>query len=521
MRLGDRIPETARTIGRESSITLFWSAFFAFCGALVVFMLLQRLGLPAEIVMGAIIAMTICLFFWLSWISRTMTSGLFFYANRALGPFTSGLGSTTDLMSGTLLIVLFSSGLAGKMVLATGLLLGVLFQATLFSQAFQRSGVSTLPGFFAWRCRSQLTGYLALAAVIGLLLQLALAEFRIAENMLRLLTGVSSQQTAWIVLILAVLPSVFGGWSGLLLVNATLVVWMLICTLVPAAATGFFDGLLQSSLQSDFVGAPLDPLLLVPTTLFPGAGSSAPLILIGIITLAAGFSVLPHSLSRLATNGRAIEAIESVGWLALTLFLMLSALPLSVGLIMATPTSSKLAVLLQTQPVIQMLPYFVILFAALNGLAATLFAASSSIVRAASRLRNLDPGEQSVFSTRFGVVLLAVAMIVWPPLYTPAPEQLLIGALMLGAGGLFVPLIAAAWVTAFSTWALGLSIVAGTAVTGMLMTPTGLALIQHPILSGALGALAATLVLVGDRLIALILKRPLAINSSARFLRHH
>ena len=362
------------------------------------------------------------------------------------------------------------------------------------------TGRAQSAGLLAWRIGSKFTGYLVLIVVSAILLALAMAEFQVADALLRVMTGLTAQQTIWIIILLAVLPSVFGGWAGLLLVNASLVIWMLICALVSASATGFLPSLLASPQDLEQVDTPLQ-----------------------ILNLAAGFSVLPHALSRLSTNSRPIEAIESVGWLALMCFLMLSALPLSVGLIVGTPSSGELATLLQNQPILQMLPYFVILFAALNELAATLFTAAASIVRTTNRLRNIDLGEQSVFLTRLTVLILAGGLMAWPEELILTTEELLIGALMMGAGSLFVPLVAGIWIGPISGWALNAAIASGAAVIAYLLYPLGPinTALQSPVAASALGAAAGISFLLADRLVQIIRKKPTGLKSSAQMLRCH
>lgn len=523
MSLGERIPDESTLIQQRNATTLYWAALFSFLGAFFVFLLLQRLGLPAEIVIGSVLVMTVVLCVCLAWISRTMTSRMFFFANRALGPFTSGLGSATDFLSGSLLILLFSVSLTSKMLLATALLLGVLLHATCFSANIQRAGVLSLPGFFAWRIGSKFSGYLVLPLVTVILMALAMAEFQVAGALLQVMTGLTTQQTVWIVMLLAVLPSVFGGWTGLLLVNAALAIWMLICALVPASATGFFPSLLQSDQATDAVDTPLQILTLAESPLLFAAGTSTSWQVLSVLVLAAGFSVLPHALSRLSSNSRPIDAIESVGWLALVCFLMLSALPLSVGLIVADPTSERLSILLQNQPILQMLPYFIILFAALNCLSATIFTSAASIVRATNRLRNIDPGEQSVFLTRLMVLMLAVGLIAWPAELTLPTDELLVGALMLGAGGLFIPLIAGIWIGSISNWALNASIALGALVTAYLLYPFGptLGQLDTPVAAAAVGATAGLAIVLVDRAVQMIRKQPTQLNSSAQMLRRH
>ena len=168
-----------------------------------------------------------------------------------------------------------------------------------------------------------------------------------------------------------------------------------------------------------------------------------------------------------------------------------------------------------------MFAFFAILFAALNALAATLFAASSSVVRAAKRMRNLDPGEQSVFSTRLTIVLLALILLALPSEWIPTIDGLVIAALALGAGGLFVPLVVGTWLTVVSTWALNLSIAAGTITTGLLLVDATNIWALPPVTAGAVGAACAFVVLFVDRVILLVLRRPTTVSSSAQFLRHH
>ena len=523
MTLGERIPDTGRKFDRSNAITLFWFALFAFLGALAIFLLLQRLGLPTEVVVFAIATFGIIAIVGLSWISRTMNSPLFFFANRALGAFTSGLGSTTDLLSGAMLVLFFSTHLAGKMVIASGLVLGILLQAALFSAAIQRSAVSNVPGFFTWRFQRKIVGYPALLVTFAVLLLFAMAEFQVAKNILHVQTGLPLEQTALIIAILAVLPSLFGGWTGLLLVNATLTIWILVCTLVPAAATGFFAHILGRELELGFLRSPLESLELLPLTILfgPDGDPSGLTIIVSVLAIAMGASTLPHSLSRLSTNSREVEAIESVGWLALMVFLMFSALPLSVGLIIAPPTSDNLAAILQSQPVLQMLPYFVILFAALNALAATLFAAASSMVRASSRLRNVNPAERSVFVTRLCVLLFAAMLVKWPEALTPSPEHLLVGALMVCAGGLFVPLAAGAWLASVSARSASAAIGAGAAIAALMLIPIPHVPPIPAVWAGTAGALVALAILAREQFLLAKNKEQKEINSSVQALRHH
>ena len=452
-----------------------------------------------------------------------MTSSSFFFANRALGSFTPGIGGTTDLVSGAFLVVMFSAALTGKMVLATALSLAIVFQAALFSTAFQRSGVSGLPGFFAWRARNQTAGYIALVPVVLILAVLALAELQIAAMVAGKISGIPLDRATIVILVLAVLPSLFGGWLGLLLTNATLVVWMIICAIAPAIATGFFAPFLRAAMELDFVGIPVPPVDILTAMPFSQnlQASTAGSFLATILVLAAGMSVLPHALSRLSTSARPIEALESSGWGALVIFLLLGALPLSVGLVVSSPTSSVLAVLLQSQPALQMLPFFIILFAAFNGLSVTIFSVASAIARAANRFRKRDPGEQSVFSTRLCIGLMAVGLSTFPEHLTPSPDWLLINGLALGAGSLFVPLTAGIWAGQLSTWSLNLSVASGSIVTLVCLSPWVIFPMQTPFFAGWLGALTCLIVVAVDRMLRTARRRTVERDPIAGFLRQH
>lgn len=523
MSLTNRIPGEFRAVDQSKANAVLWITSLCLIAAIIVFLLLQRLGLPTSVVIGAICAMTFSLLIILSWISRTMTSSAFFFANRALGSFTAGIGGTSDIVSGALLVVMFSAALTGKMVLATAVSLAIVFQAALFSATFQRSGVSGLPGFFAWRARSQMAGYVALFPVALILAVLALAELQIAANIAGKIAGISVDHAIILILILAVLPSLFGGWLGLLLINATLVVWMIVCAIAPAIATGFFSPFLRAAMELDFVGTPLPVVETFPSMSFFESlhTSTAGFLLATILVLATGLSVLPHALSRLSTCARPIEALESSGWGALVIFLILGALPLSVGLIVSAPTSSVLAVLLQSQPVLQMLPFFVILFAAYNALSATIFAAASAIARAANRFRNRDPGEQSVFSTRLCIGLIAVGLLVLPKYLTFSPDWLLVNGLALAAGSLFVPLIASIWAGPLSSWSLSLSIGAGSVVSLISLSPWIIFPMQSPVLAGWLGALTGLIVIAVDRMLRTARRQTVERDPIAQSLRQH
>ena len=510
MSLSDRIPSNKRAIDSARISSILWISGLGFAASTAILLLLQRLGLPMPFVVGITAVMILVSVVALSWTGRTMTSSVFFFGNRMAASSQVGLAGGSDWIGGAFLVLFFTVPLTGRMVLATALVLGMVLQAGLFSNPFRRSGVLTLPGFVGWRLQSRLAGQTTLLVVTAVLVLLMIAEFKVARELITSLAGLDAAAAGWLIIAVALLPSLTGGWLALLLINSSLIVWILISLLLPAVVTGFFPAILRSGLELDQAAQTLpallfesftvdNPLVIVSDTF----GASAPVLFATLCILAAGFSVLPHALSRSALSARHTDSLETVAWSSLVVFLVMSALPLSIGLIGATPSSSTLSVLLESQPVLHMLPYLGLLFAATNALAVTLFVGGSSIVRGVRRSRNLDPGEQSIFSTRFLAVMLGLGLVTLSHLVPYSPGQLLIWALILGAGGLFIPLIACAWISNIPSLAISLSISAGGGVTACLLflKSTQLPVLEPP-LCGLTGMVAAALVIILGRLYA-------------------
>ncbi len=507
MSLVDNLPTSRRSLDVNSISGILWIFGLGFAGVITLLLLLQRLGLPMVYVVGITSITTVISGVILSWLGRTMTSSLFFFANKSAGASHLGIGGATDWIGGTFLIIFFSIPLVSKMILSTSLILGLILFAALFANAFWRSGVLTLPGFIAWRSRSQLAGHLSLIVVIGILGCFILSEFQIARDSLVILGGVEFQTGTWLVLALALLPSLSGGWFALMIANAVLAIWMLICVLLPAVVTGFVPQVLAGNLLLDQNIGTLpaltlesvqagNPLLLESNQL----AGSAPGLFATIFVLAAGFSVVPQALSRVALNIRAVDALESVAWSALCLFLIISALPLSIGLISITPSSSSLSVLLESQPVLHTLPYFALLFSSMNALAVVLFSISNTIVRGIRRSRKLDPGEQSIFSTRLISIIIGVSIINIPSEIIPPPDQLMIWALVVGAGCLFIPMAAGAWISNLPRYCLAITVLCGAAATITLLIERIEGVPHNPIIASGAGIVCGTIIVLISRL---------------------
>ncbi len=520
MSLADHIPVDRRSIGSSRIVNILWLTGLAFVAGIFLMVLLQRLGAPLVVALGIVLVFSLVGVVTLSWIGRTMTSSLYFFAGRLAGVAPNGLGSTTDWISGAFLMTFFALPLSGKLVLAPAVMLAILMQATLFANVFHRSSVSSPPGFLGWRYQNRFTGPVALAVTCSILVLLIFAEFEVARLLLATITDLPLERAGLIVAVLVALPALFGGWLALMIVNSVLALWMLIAVLSPAIATGFFPDFLRTGLELGRSTQTFAPLNFNEVDLFgltTGGGISTFTAVTTMLVLAAGFSVMPHTLSRIALLSRPVATIESLGWCALGGFLLFSALPLSIGLIGTDPASDELAALLKSQPVLHMMPYIALLFAAFNALSATLFAFSSAIVRALRRTARLDPGEQSIFSTRFLACLCAFGLVYVSQGQNLNASKLLILAVSLSAATLFMPMVAAAWISSLPRWAALLAMLTGALAFGIFsgaqfpgsdfLNTSGLVASKlAPLQAGALGMIANLAVLVAARGFSIISK---------------
>lgn len=464
MSLADRLPGTHRSIDGRRIWNIVWLSSLTFAFMVLAMILLDRLGLPQSIMISLFLTTGIVFIVVLAWVGRTMTSELFFFAGKISGIAPAGLSGLTDWMSGAFIMVFLGTSGGGKYVLAVALMSGLFLQTSLFSTLFRRTGVSTLPGLFSWRYKAHTAGFLALIVVSMMLFMIIIAEFTVAQKVLEHLAPTYATVLIWGLLVLAVIPLASGGWLAVLISNAVLGVWVLICVLTPAIATGFLSGALIPLAEFQQTGETLEPFFLdnITSQLFPLSNLSVPTALLCTLLLSTGLATLPHALSRSSLATRPIAAMESMGWSALGVFLILSAFPLSFGLIWAGAEERPLAQLLVSFPALQVLPYFALLFAAFNGLSVTIFVFCSTLVRAFRRSRNLDPGEQSMFSTRFLAVLVVIGLFQIITVPIASVSELFIAALVLGSAGLFLPLLVVLWGRTFPHAWVALSIFLGT-----------------------------------------------------------
>lgn len=444
----------------------FMTALFALIVAIS--MLLRRLGLDPTTATALLVTLSIIAVFAAGWFGRTMSANTFFTMNRTTPSSLVGLSGFTDWCGGAILAVLFAFGATGRVTLTLAISTGLVLQAAVLAPIMQRPGVVTLPGLFAWRTSTQSTGMAALITTLATLFMLALAEAFVGIAMVETITKFDRETITIIFVALAVVPTLAGGWMALLLINLTFGLIILFALLAPATALA----LLPSTWLAH------DPLLkdaLVVTlpvaqefTLGDGGVFDT---LLAFIIFATGLASLPVGLSRLALNINGTTATESVGWSALATFLALASLPVA-ALAFVVPGSNA-AQAAQAHPLLGALSILALLLAAYNALAATLFMASTSVIRALRRTQRKNPSERSMASIRMLTLALGLAVIAFTR-HTTEPAIDLAGpfwlaGLCFAASGLFVPLVAAGWISHIPWPAYASALIIGPLVIGLVM----------------------------------------------------
>lgn len=443
------------------SVTL-WFAAFALAGWLIILALLGRLGLPVSLTYASALTFFTIAATVLAWRGRTMTGRSFFFADRMGASATTGFGGGADFAGGAMLMIFLSMSVKDQAYWVTSAFLGMVMMSALFAHILYREHVSTVTGFFAIRYPAQGAGMVSVPVVLSVLMLIAIAEFGVARAVMEKMNPDGGRLYAWILLALAVLPTLIGGWFSIILVNAVLALWTMMAILVPAFLLGLVPGILSTDSASLIAGSVLQPLPLLEDVNISEGGFW--LSLLTVLVFACGFSVLPQSFSRTATGKRPSSTMEHIGWAGLFLFVTIAASGLSIALI-SNASDSEQAKLLTNNPMLHFLPYLALLFLAFNALSTTLLAFSSAAVRSFRRSRKKDPGEQSMFATRLVCVMAAVLIGQFMGGGNVPIATAFFTALVLGAGGLFVPLLAAAQVRNVPAWSVGLAIVLGTSIS--------------------------------------------------------
>ncbi|MEM8749836.1 MAG: hypothetical protein AAGF28_06005 [Pseudomonadota bacterium] len=479
MSLSEIVPGNRQSVtpGRVKAVLWFCGALIG--GILLLFIVLERLGLPVSIGRLWFVGLLGLALVGCCWLGRTLTSPDYFFAGRRLGVGVLGLGGLADWIGGAFLAILISippdqfETLGNPFLLVPALMLGMVLCSTLFVPGFRRVGVSTLSGLMAWRHQNQGVGVVFALLTALILLILFFAEMRIATYLASSFANIDIETARWIMLLLVVLPTVFGGWLSLAVVNAVFSLWVLISMLAPAILVSIFRPVLGTSTVLDNAESQLSTIRYADLAGdFPLAemGTNPGYSIIAIAVFACGFAALPHAIARLSLSKNNIAALEGTAWTALCAFLAFSAFPLSVALLALAelPPGTEL---LESQPVLTILPHFAIWLAAINGASVTLFAFSSTLARTFRRSRKLDPGERSMSLTRGLGVLTALAYAFVPASLMLTASTYLLLSLGLSAASLFFPLLFCFWFERVQAGTVILSSLAGSATVVILARP--------------------------------------------------
>ncbi|MGI9355177.1 MAG: hypothetical protein ACR2PF_08480, partial [Rhizobiaceae bacterium] len=440
--LADRIPDDDRSLDARGVAFVMSFAGFAFAGFVILVYTLQRLGMPDNLSASLLAAWIVLSVLLASWLGRSVSGPRFFFAARKADAISVGIGGASCWLSGALIAVFFALPNGDGFILIAALLLGLALQTFLMAAPINVSGASSVPGLLIRRFGNRYVGFVCLVAYALVLCPLALAELEVAVRLFGVLSGFGTVKSVWIVCGLALLPIMFGGWQAFLLVNACVGIWILFSMLSPALLIGFFPFLLDGNAQSG--GAVLEPLRISQSTALINSGTPLTAAT-ALLVYAAGFAALPQTIARSSLMSSRIAAVEGQGWTGLVVFLSLSALLLSIGLIINSGAQSTLGKLLQSSGIISALPYAAIFLAAFNALSVTLFTAAITVVRAIGADGNREPGVGSMFAVRLLAIILAGALLYTRDYADVALARLVLSALAIAAAGLFPVLIFSLW----------------------------------------------------------------------------
>lgn len=449
---------SARRLGTTRIVNLLWLFGTLVLALIALIHLLGRLGLPGELI-GAIWLVGLALaVLSLVWIGRTMTGTYYFFAGRRARAPVSGFSGGSDWLCGSLLLLIIMAAASMQLLMALGVMLGLAICALLVAPGLHRSGRATLPGFFDWRFPGTGCGLAALVPVLAFLVLLGIAEFSLLRDLVAVVGPITPGLAVTGLLIAALLPVLFGGWFALLAVNVVFAMAVIVAVTVPTLYIGLFAD--PASLTETTTFSPLPALAsgggsgLLPT-LVPGQ-------LALMLAIAGGIAVSPLGLARLALVARPNAASEHVGWAALFVFIVFSALPLSLTLITQS-AQQGLGLSLAAIPALHYLPYIALLLAAFNAFSATLMTLSSTLVRAFRRTQKRDPDDRTMFGTRLLATLFVLALGWLLADARVSSLDSLLCALMIASSGLLAPTLVSLTVRCQSGRAVAVAIIVGAA----------------------------------------------------------
>lgn len=503
MSLADRLDVGGRRIGQGRLALILWLAAVALLGAAVLLVTLQRLGLSLEVANAVAAGWIVCAVVLTGWTGRTIKASRFFFADRAARAAPLGIGGISVWCSGAFVLLYFGGESMTRALLLVALFTGIALYGCLFAGPMRASMAASISGALSWRYESRGPAFAILPGSIIVVILMMVCEQTVSAHLFARFSGLSVQVSSLVVMLLAVIPALLGGWTSLFIINAVLGLWVLIALLLPAIVVGFMPFMLPAP----GAGAEALSVLVLRSSeavLNAGASNNSWTMVGAFLVLATGFASLPQALARASLATRRSAAVETAAWSALALFLMVSAFGLSIGLVIAEQAGSPQAVLLQSQIALAIMPHVALFFLTFNALSTALWVAASTLTRTLRSGRLSEPGGGSMFTIRvllIGAAVLLGAMI--DPESIDAP-RLLVSTIALSSSALFVPLFCTFWIGWASRTAVMAAALAGCLIpllwflySSNAVTPeAGTALLDSPLRAGGVGLVASILCVV-------------------------
>lgn len=218
-------------LGRIAPATVVLLVVFA-----VIAFVVQRLGIGPGWIVGAALAIALCLSVGIGLAAATARPLGFYLADRILSAVTTGLGSAAasfavfGICSAGWLLGL---GLDGP-ALALGVVGGFVLSATLFAPFLRRSGAYTVAEFLAGRFGAQ-TRLVTVPVVFAVCFLLLLAQLQLA-GLSAALFGAPASVGVWTVAAIATACALFGGMRAVTATMLAQMVVLLVGLLVPLLA---------------------------------------------------------------------------------------------------------------------------------------------------------------------------------------------------------------------------------------------------------------------------------------------
>ena len=483
---------------------LLWIGALAIAVFLLAAALLYRLGLPSGPLFGVALGGIIVVVLMLGFLGRTAVTRVYFFAGRQMPPAVSGFGGGFDFGGGVFWLIFAAASASLKLVLAPAIVLGIFVMSGVFSRNIRSSGSATASGLLSRRYPWQGAGSVSLAIAIAGLLALAIAEAQLGVAVIEAVFPGRADAALIGLVLLALAIGLLGGQMAHAFFGLAMAFAFMLLTAGTTIVLGIAPELLDPTIRI-VPEITLDRLNVMAGPGFPEMTGSTDRLAI-IVVVVCGVSVLPHAASRLAVVDKPRQAMEHLGWSSLWVFVTLSSIPLSIGLLVGGG-ATELGRNALMHPVFVLVAWLALLIASFAAFAMTFFSLSVHLARGVQRLLVRSPDDFSMALSRFLLVAMAGGMI-WLGLPTNvAPTTLFIDALCVLAAGLFVPMVIACTLDRVPGYAMTAACLIG--VTPLLVyflrfEPTDLRFVSMTQLwLVSVGMAAALLILLAARALAI------------------